>query len=182
MRLSDNDGKRFYDCWLPLLDYVNEKRGVNSNLRDIRLSDNLDPKEVKEVSDVLWEDVSLIDEYLEVSEDINDKDRELIQSWKQCISGRFILERILKKGAILISVEDEKVYQVSGIISSWDEMFGFARLPLMIHATLIPFGDVIISDGLIQIYNIIIGRNMTREFKDIYMKAKGDRLVCRKLI
>ena len=25
MKLSEEDGKRFYDIWLPLLDYVNEK-------------------------------------------------------------------------------------------------------------------------------------------------------------
>lgn len=143
MKLSEEDGKRFYDLWLPLLDYVNEKRGVNSKLRDIRLEDHLDPNEVKEVSDVLWADVDLIDECLSCVKDIADDDRELISSWKRCVSGRFILERILKKGAILISVEDEKVYQVSGIVSTWDEMFGNARLPLMIQATLIPFEDVI---------------------------------------
>ena len=181
MRLSDNDGKRIYDLWLPLLDYVNEKRGVNSTLRDIRLSDYLDPSEVKEVSGVLWSDVSLIDEYLKSAEDIENNDRELIQSWKRCISGRFILERILKKGAILISGEDEKVYQVSGIISTWAEMFGFARLPLMIQATLIPFGDVIISDGLVQTYNIIIGGNMAKSFKETYMVVKKSGLIYHQL-
>lgn len=181
MKLSEEDGKRFYDLWLPLLDYVNDKRGVNSNLRDIRLSDYLDPAEVKEVSEVLWVDTDLIRGYLDDAEDIADNDRELIKSWMRCVSGRFILERILKKGAILISVEDEKVYQVSGIISTWDEMFGFARLPLMIHATLMPFGKVIISDGLIQTYNVIIGSNMAKGFKDIYMRAKKNGLILRQL-
>lgn len=181
MKLSEKDGKRFYDLWLPLLDYVNEKRGVNSTLRDIQLADYLDPNEVKEVSDVLWADVDLIDEYLNCTEDITDHDRELILNWKRCITGRFVLERILKKGAILISAEDEEVYQVSGIISTWDEMFGYARLPLMIQATLIPFKDVIISDGLIQTYNVIIGGNMARSFKDIYMAAKKNGTIYRQL-
>ena len=181
MKLSENDGKRFYDLWLPLLDYVNEKRGVNSRLRDIRLADHLDPNEVKEVSDNLWADVWLIDEYLQDAEGITDNDRELIKSWKRCVSGRFILERILKKGAILISTENEEVYQVSGIISTWDEMFGFARLPLIIHATLIPFDEVIISDGLVQTYNVIVGGNMARTFKDTYMAAKKSGQICRRL-
>ena len=55
-----------------------KKGGVNPTLRDIRLSDYLDPNEVKEVSDVLWSDVSLIDEYLRSVEDIENNDRELI--------------------------------------------------------------------------------------------------------
>ena len=75
----------------------------------------------------------------------------------------------------------EKVYQVSGIISTWDEMFGFARLPLMIQATLIPFGDVIISDGLVQTYNIIIGGNMAKSFKETYMVAKKSGLIYHQL-
>ena len=181
MRLSEEDGKRFYDLWLPLLDYVNEKRGVNSNLRDIKLSDCLDPAEVKEVSDVLWADTNLIDRYLNDAEGIADNDRELLKSWEHCVSGQFVLERILKKGAILISVKVEKVYQVSGIISTWDEMFGFMHLPLMINATLLPFEDVIISDGLIQTYNVIIGSNMARRFKDIYLAAKKNGQICRRL-
>ena len=135
----------------------------------------------KLVSDVLWADVRIIDEYLRNVDGISDSDRELITSWKHCISGQFILERILKKGAILISAEYEEVYQVSGIVSTWDEMFGYARLPLMIRATLIPFGDVIISDGLIQTYNVIIGGNMARSFKDTYMMAKKTGLIHRQL-
>lgn len=181
MKLSEADGKKFYDLWLPLLDYVNERRGVNSNLRDIQLADYLDPNEVKEVSDVLWADTKLIDEYLKNVKEISDPDRELITNWKRCIRGQFILERILKKGAILISAEDEEVYQVSGIISAWDEMFAFARLPMIIQATLIPFKDVIISDGLIQTYNVIIGGNMARTFKDTYMTAKKNGMIHRQI-
>lgn len=181
MKLSEDEGKRFYDLWLPLLDYVNEKRNINSRLRDIRHADYLDPNEAKEVSDALWADVGLIDKYLKKITDISDSDRGLIMSWKRCVSGRFILERILKKGAILISTEDEEVYQVSGIVSTWEEMFGYARLPQMIQATLIPFEDVIISDGLIRTYNTIIGGNMARSFKDVYMAAKKSGMIRRRL-
>lgn len=116
------------------------------------------------------------------AKDIADNDRALITSWKHCVRERFILERILKKGAILISVEDEEVYQVSGIVSTWDEMFGYAKLPLMIQATLVPFEDVIISDGLVQAYNVVIGGNMAREFKDIYMTAKKNGMIHRQLL
>lgn len=77
----------------------------------------------------------------------------------------------LKKGRIFIS-EDKKVYQVQGIISSWEEMFQFAPMLLLVEATFIPFRNVIISDGLVLPYNIVIGKNTARQFKDIYMDAK----------
>ena len=181
MRLSDEDAKLFYRLWLPLLDYVNEKRGINSNLRDISLSEHLNPIEVKEIADVLWEDVSLIDEYLSGRQDIVGDDREIISGWKRCVRGQFILERILKNGAILISLENDSVYQVSGIISSWKEMFGYAHLPLMIQAALIPFRDIIISDGLIQTYNVMIGRNLAGTYKDTYMYAKKSGWIHRQI-
>ena len=61
MKLSEENGKRFYDLWLPLLDYVNEKRGIKSKLSDIRLEDHLNPNEVKAASDVLWADAEIIE-------------------------------------------------------------------------------------------------------------------------
>jgi hypothetical protein len=84
-----------------------------------------------------------------------------------------VLERYLKKGSIFISMEDEKVYQVSGIISSWEEMFLYGPLPLMLEAIFMPFKDVIISDGLFTPYNIMIGNNMARTLKKVYMVAKS---------
>ena len=83
-----------------------------------------------------------------------------------------MMERHLKKGTIFISMENEEVYQVSGIVSSWEEMLFGAPMPLILEATFMPFRDVIISDGLIIPYNIIIGGGMKRMFKDIYMDAK----------
>ena len=172
MILSAEDGKLYYELWLPLLDFVNKKYGVNKKLKKIAGAKSLNPTEVKEVADKLWDDVSVIDEYLLECKIMPEEHREIIASWKRCVRGRFMMERHLKKGSILISMENEKVYQVCGIKSSFEEMFYYAPLPLMIEATLMPFRDMIITDGLIMPYNILIGGNMARTFKDIYMTAK----------
>lgn len=181
MTLSEKDGQLFYKLWLPLLDYVNRKQRVNRNLKNIASAESLNPQEVKEIANVLWDNVFLIDQYLnECGTNMLDEHKEIISSWKHCIQGRFIMERHLKKGTIFVS-EDEKVYQVQGIISSWEEMFFGAPMPLMMEATFIPFRDVIISDGLVMTYNIVIGKNMARQFKDIYMNAKKNGTVIRTL-
>ena len=91
------------------------------------------------------------------------------------------MERHLKKGTIFISVENEEVYQVSGITSSWEEMFYGAPMPLMLEATFMPFRDVIISDGLVMPYNILIGSGMKRMVKDVYMAAKKNGRIHRTL-
>ena len=123
-------------------------------------------------ADKLWSDVTIIDDYLKENADLSDENREIIRSWKRRIQGKFMMERHLKKGTIFISMENKEVYQASGIISSWEEMFYGAPMPLIIEATFMPFRDVIISDGLVMPYNILVGGGMKRMFKDVYLAAK----------
>lgn len=173
MTLSEQAAKLYYKLWFPLLDYVNQKCRVNSKLKNIAGAKSLNPEEVKEIANVLWDNVSLIDSYLqECGDNLSEEYKDIVAGWKRRVCGQFIMERHLKKGSIFISMEDETVYQVHGIIWSWEEMFQFAPMPLMIEATFMPFRDVIISDGLVMPYNILIGSNMKRELKIIYLNAK----------
>ena len=71
--------------------------------------------DVKEIANRLWEDVSIIDEYLKECENLPEEHKEIVRSWKRRIKGKFMMERHLKKGTIFISMENEEVYQVSGI-------------------------------------------------------------------
>ncbi len=172
MTLSKEDGQLYYRLWLPLLDFVNKQYGINSKLKSIATANTLNPTDVKEVANKLWSDVRIIDDYLKDRVELPDEYREIIQSWKRRIQGMFMMERHLKKGTIFISMENEEVYQVSGIISACEEMFYGAPMPLMVEATFMPFRNVIISDGLVMPYNIIVGANMKRTFKELYMAAK----------
>jgi phage gp36-like protein len=64
MTLTEEDGRLFYELWFPLLDYVNKKKKVNKGLKDMAHAKELDPMDVREIADVLWDDVAIIDEYL----------------------------------------------------------------------------------------------------------------------
>ena len=172
MTLSEEDGKLYYALWLPLLDFVNKKYGVKKQLKKMDTAKSLNPEDVKAVSDILCENIAVIDEYLQKHKEIPEEHKSIIESWKRFKRGRFIIERHLKGGSMMISMEDENVYQVVGIITSIEEMFYYAPMPLMVEATLMPFRNVIITDGLIMPYNLMIGSNMTRTFKDVYMNAK----------
>ena len=176
--LSEEDGQLFYRLWFPLLDYVNDKYKVNRKIGLLTGAPSLDPEEVKKIADKLWSSPLLIDRYLQLHKELPEEHREIIRSWKRCISGMFILERHLKKGSILIGGKEEgdqdQVYQVVGTISPFPEMFPKEYLPLAINATLLPFRDVIITDGLNMLYQIQIGGNMKEGFKDTYRKAKAE--------
>ena len=176
MTLDKNDAELFYELWFPLLDYVNKKYKVNTNLKNINGAEKLDPGEVKIVADHVWEHIGVIDEYL-TDNNLSDEHRSIVSGWKKCISGQFMLERHLKKGSVFISADTQEVYMVSGIITSWEEMFFYRPLPILLKATLIPFKDKIISDGLVIPYNVCFGKGYSSEFKDIYMNAKKNKSI-----
>jgi len=122
MTLSKEDGQMYYKLWLPLLDFVNRKYRVRPKLKNIATATELDPADVKAVANKLWSDVSIIDAYLQKNADQPDEHREIIKSWKRRIQGNFMMERHLKKRTIFIAMDNEEVYQVSGIVSTWEEM------------------------------------------------------------
>ena len=179
--LSKEDGQLYYQLWLPLLDYINKKYKVCKEIKEMAEAERLDLNAVKAVSDKLYEDVSVIDEYLSKHDGIPDDHKEIIEGWKKRITGTFVIERHLKRGSMLISADDGKVYQVVGIISSLEEMFRYAPMPLMIEATLLPFRDVIITDGLIMPYRIRIGSHMARSLKEEYLAAQKSGAIIKSL-
>ena len=170
MKLKAEDAGLFYELFFPLLDYVNENFHVTPEKVKFT-GESIDPQDAYDVANFLWERTWIIDDYLKEMK-LPDERREIIQGWKRCIPGTFILERHLKKGSVFISASTDDVYLVNGIIDSWDEMLHGAPPPILLQATLLPFGNVIITDGLVSVSQVRFGRNYSADFKETYMTAK----------
>ena len=176
--LSPEDRKTFFRLFLPLLDFTNQKYEISECLSDDLRMGCPDKQDLIEVADVLWANTETIDEYIEATEEqfgSEEDDRRLLESWRHPVSGRFILERHLSKGSVFIDAEDTetmKVYLVKGLTEPWSEMLADFRPPILLHATLIPFNNCIISDGLVYPHNIIFSSDARSDFKDFYMNAK----------
>jgi hypothetical protein len=175
MKLSPNDAKLFYQLWLPLLNYVNRNYHILVNEIDFTKG-KIDLQDAAEVSHFLWERTWIIDDYLN-EPNLPEEHKEILRGWKRRIRGKFIIERHLKKGSVFISTDDNSVYLVNGIVSSWEEMLQYAPMPTLLDATLLPFKNVIISDGLVSVVPIMFGPNSRADFKEIYMDAKKSRKI-----
>ena len=170
MKLSTEDAQLFYDLWFPLLDHVNQNHHITG--MTIKFTgEKVDPNDAGIVADFLWNRPELIDHYLKEAE-LSVENREIVSGWKRRIRGSFYLERHLKRGSIMISDSENQVYRVLGLFSSWEEMFSFRPLPVLIKATLLPFKGKIISDGLVIPYNVMFGGNIKSELRQCYMSAK----------
>ena len=169
MTLKSEDAALFYELFLPLLNYVNHHYYVTEDI-DFT-GKRVDAAKAMEVARFLWEQPSIIDDY--INENIFPlEEMDILSNWKHCIPGRFIIERHLKKGSIFISTKGESVYLVNGIIDSWEDMLFGVPTPIIVDAVLLHFKDCIITDGLVSVIPVRFGGNYTRSFKDIYMTAK----------
>ncbi|WP_406039648.1 hypothetical protein [Succinimonas sp.] len=121
---------------------------------------------------VFGEDGALIDSFVSANPDLPKDYQDLVLSWKNHITDRFILERYLKKGAVCHG--RNKAFIVQGISESLEDLY-WGRAPLMVETPLIPFRKVIIFTRFISVYSITFGPVARRGFKESYseMRAAG---------
>lgn len=175
MVLTDKDAEQFYDLWIALLDFVNQKYKLIKELYGMTSPKGLPLKSVALISSKLWEDKDIIDEFvLSGFKKMDEEEMEIVRSWKKSIHGKFIVDRHLRKGSVLISIDNNEVYVVKGIYSSWREILEGYPMPQLVQATLMPFREVIIHNGVVAPYGICLSRNMSEQFKQIYLEAKAN--------
>ena len=156
---------------MPLLAFVNRKLEI---LPHVSVSEDFEQvtfEEVAQVRNALYENIRLIDEFIDENpEDIPLKDLAIVSKWKNFVNNEFFIERYLKQHAIFIA--DKKVYAVGSLRDSFDEMIPAYALPLMVKAVLLPFQDCIVYDGFLAHNNIYFGSGIKEDLKHIYLKAK----------
>ena len=177
--LSAEDRKTFFQLFIPLLQFTNQKYEINEYLDEDLRAGHPDLEDLKEVADVLWQHTDTIDEFIEANKDrLSAAERSLLESWRRPISGRFVLERHLAKGSIFLESKAGTVYLVKGLTDPWSVMFANMAPPILLDTTLIPFRDCIISDGLTMVQNIYFSTGARNDFKDVYMYAKqNDKII-----
>ena len=173
--LSPEESSNFFRLFLPLLQAVNYNYEICDTLEEQFRTGRPSMKDLKEVANALWEDTGILDEYITaVSEQrgLPEEDRLVLERWKHPVSATFVLERHLSKGSIFINPDTGKVYLVKGLTQTWSEMLPWAKPPIVLEATLIPFCGCIISDGLVAPLRVSLGPGYKESFKQLYLEAK----------
>ena len=92
--LTDEQAKHFYELWIPLLDFVNRKYRLEKALYGMTSSRGLPTDSIAKITDKLWKDVTVIDEYLESDScKLPEPDRQIVRSWKKAKRGDYIVDR-----------------------------------------------------------------------------------------
>ncbi len=157
------------------MDFVNQKYKLIKGLYGMTSPKGLPLQSVALISSKLWGNKDIIDEFvLSDFQKMDEEKTEIVNSWKKAIHGKFIVDRHLRKGSVLISVDNNEVYIVKGIYSSWREILENFPMPQIVETTLMPFKDVIIHDGIVAPYGVCLGKNMSEQSKQIYLPAKAN--------
>lgn len=164
---------QFYEIWRPLLRFANEELKVVPNLSGKGPKDSINANLAIKVRDALWKHKTILDKFIAINPaHLSPEDHLIAMSWKYHRKGQFIIFKVLKKHAIFISQDKRAdVFAVKGLYSSFEEMLG-TYIPALVEAVLLPFGNEVITDGLLQSYNLMFGSGIRGELKEIYDDAK----------
>ena len=178
--LSEEDSKTFFRLFIPLLAAVNQAYGISEDLDEQLRAGCPSIIELGEVAKALWEDTGFLDEYItQYSEHygLPDEDRRILEGWKYPVTAAFVLERHLSRGSVFIDPETEKTYLVKGLTQTWEEMIPELKPPFLIRATLLPFHNYIISDGLVSPHRVSFGLGYREKFKQLYLNTKQNKTI-----
>ncbi|MFO0887842.1 MAG: hypothetical protein U0790_01720 [Isosphaeraceae bacterium] len=171
--LDPDDGELFIRLHQALMLFVNKKRKIVKHNASSKEIVSLPFKQRLKVRDALVKDLGFIDAFVEENPyELGPDELEIVRSWKDLVAGEFYVLRFLKKHAIFLTTKEPIVaYGVVAVTEPLEDVIDIP-LPFYCKTVLHPFKGRIVYDGLMQGYNVIIGRNMTRELNDSYNDAK----------
>lgn len=172
MLLAPDDAALFYRAWGAILVWVNQERRVVPPFPPPTPEHPIAPPTANELRKVLWADDSLRDRFLaDGAAGLAGAERELIASWRHRLSGNFIVLRHLKRHSILL--KSNTAYAVLGLYTPLALML--PHVPMYVTATLLPFRDKTITDGLIESpgMHLSFGGGARRMFNDEYSEARS---------
>jgi len=183
LTLSEQDSRLFFKLFLPLLKYVSQKLEPEYKYRQYEIKSALSNAEYLETARLLWKNDNLIDEYLAQlkTKDVTEDERAIIEGWKRHVTGHYIIERHFDSGSVLINLKTHNVYLVKGLTESWQELLRGHPLPAAVEATLLPFKDVIISDGLISISRVVFGNDFKEDCNRVYRDARRNKAMLKNI-
>jgi hypothetical protein len=174
MKLSPENAELFYRLMWQLQFFVNERLGIWPMANTLEKYSRLASEDKLQVREALFEHPELIDAFVAANPGgLSGDELAIVEGWKHFVAGDFFIERLLKKGAIFLGGhEPPNVYLVVALQQSFEEVLPPYGPPYYVKATLLPFRDQIIYDGLLQTYSIAFGSGMRGSLREDYLRAK----------
>ena len=173
MVLQPEDTKLFFDNWLGLLSYVNNKHKLVKNFGQPKTPVGIKPDAIVLIKDKLWQDVSIIDEYIDSVWDLPRENIQILKGWKKGVPEKYLIIKHLKKHTVFLHETKGILYGVHGITNPIAEIIPHGYLPMIVETVLLPFKEVIIYDSIFGTHNISFGPSYRKHFNSMYTQIKN---------
>lgn len=171
MILTYEQADRFYTLINALLGYANERFEVVREL-PLPIVDLESQSKAALVAETLWDSVGIIDDFVRENPfDLPKRFLDTALAWKDALTGSFVFMGHEDGRALLMG--DEDVFAVAGIQLEPSELLD--EWPDVVRATLLPFDDLIVYDGMLNVlgieFNSEAAASAQADFKE--RRAKG---------
>jgi hypothetical protein len=184
MNLPPQDAQLFFKLFLAILAYTNRQLNVVPNVSQPTDLHRLGTERTAKIRDALYAHKELFDRFIaENPENLTADELQIVASWKHHISDEFYLMRYLKKYAVFMPAKKaDRLYGVLGLFDPIQVVVRGQPLPVLLKATLLPFRDKIIYDGIVAPYTILFGKNIRADLDATYNRLKQKEGIVEQLI
>lgn len=178
-QLSSEDAWLFYETWIGLMSFVNEKKNVINAKIKPEYPYSVSSEKVLEVRDVLWEHPELIDEYISTRELPQEK-VAILKLWRnKHKKGTFFILEYQREYAVVIGPNEQGEDRLYGILGISDSLAKTLQLnlPAQIETVLLPFKGKIIYDSFIKSMPVKFGEGMKKVFREMYKEAQQHGII-----
>ena len=173
MLLELKSAQLFFTVHKSLMAFVNRRFAVLTSQPDLEGFGRVSPDDRKKVRDAWLAHPEVLGEYLAANPDrFGPAWLALVAAWKEYRHGSFLFERQLARHAIFLTTDSPT--RAYGVLALVDPLEKLCRQPppVMLETTLLPFGNFIVYDGLLQAQGISFGPGMRGNFAATYMALK----------
>jgi len=174
MKLSTEDTKLFYKLHWSLLAFAKQHLKIMPPVANFEEIGKRPIEQVAQVRNALHDNLDLLERFLaENPAGFSPQELAIVASWRHCVRGDFYILRFLKPYAVFLSgKEPTHLYGVLGLFDPLEVMLRGAPLPVLVQATLLPFRDGIIYDGIMNFYSITFGGGIRGSLNETYSQLK----------
>lgn len=166
-RISEEDCELFFKVYFALLEYANKKLKA-TNIKKIYCKKQLPLDKLIKIRNRLFKDNrDLIDTFIaDNCYNFNDEELNIVYEFKKGICDECIIIEH-QNDATIIGFKDNKTYKVKGLRSN---IYEVTPAPAMAEILILPFKDVIVYDGLINLYPIQMSPDALKAIDEINKK------------
>lgn len=169
--LCKNAADHYYKLYFALLDYINKKYKIHSEIERIYKQEGLDVNKLSDIDKYLWEHKEVIDDFIKDNNyRFTKEELEEISEFKNAITSDYFVIVGFEREYTKILSDDGKLYMVKGIRVNFDKIINPKELPKIVSTTLLMFKGDIIFKSFFGNIDIGFGNDIK---KDIVNKMKS---------